>query len=116
MTAAPTEVLSKRLYSSAAIALCIALFGICLMPLPAIRRLVSPFTAVGVTASTGWASALRWVDAARAKRLFPAVRAMPVAYTRREGAARIATTLAAYAPPEMSLDVVGAAFVGAHSQ
>ena len=116
MTASPTEVLTKRLYSSEAIALCLALFGYCLMPLPVIRSLVSPLTVVGATAVRGWASALRWIDAVRAKRLFPAVREMPPTYSRREVAARVATTLAAYAPPESSLDVVVAAFVGAHSQ
>jgi hypothetical protein len=115
MTVVPTEVLTRRLYSSPAIALSMVLFGICSMSLHAIRELVSPFTAVGPTAAAGWCTVLRWVAAARAKCLFEMVRAVPNDWPRRKAAARIAMTLAAYAAPP-SLDVVSAAFVGAHSQ
>jgi hypothetical protein len=116
MTVTPTEVLTKRLYSSAAIGLCLAFFGISLMSLREIRKLVSPLRVVGARAAVGWASALRWVDAVRAGRLFPAVRAVPPEYSRRQAAERIATTLAAYAPPQLTLELAAAAFVGAHSQ
>ncbi len=116
MTVVPREVLTKRLYSSAAIGMCMALFGVCAMSLSAMRALVSPFTMVGV-ASTGWGSVLRWVDAVRSGRLFEVVRPVPAQWPRRKAAERIATTLAASAPPsEAALDVVTAAFVGAHSQ
>lgn len=117
MTVAPSEVLTKRLYSSAAIGMCMALFGVCAMSLSAMRALVSPFTTVGATAATGWGSVLRWVDAVRAGRLFEVVRPVPAEWSRRKAAERIATTLAACAPPTAAaLDVVTAAFVGAHSQ
>ena len=117
MTVVPSEVLTKRLYSSAAIGMCLALFGAWAMSLTEVRALVSPFTTVGATAATGWSSVLRWVDAVRAKRLFEVVRAVPPEWPRRKAAERIATTLAACAPPSASaLDVVTAAFVGAHSQ
>lgn len=117
MTVVPSEVLTKRLYSSTAIGMCMALFGVCAMSLSAMRALLSPFTTVGATAATGWSSAIRWVDAVRARRLFEMVRAVPTEWSRRKTAERIATTLAASAPPSAAvLDVVTAAFVGAHSQ
>lgn len=116
MTVVPREVLTKRLYSSAAIGMCMALFGVCAMSLSAMRALVSPFTTVGATAVTGWSSVLRWIDAVRLGRLFEVVRAVPPGWPRRKAAERIATTLAAYAPPSAALDAVTAAFVGAHSQ
>lgn len=117
MTVVPREVLTQRLYSSAAIGMCMALFSVCAMSLSDVRALVSPFTTVGATASAGWSSMLRWVDAVRARRLFEAVRPMPPEWSRRRAAERIAMTLAACAPPSAAaLDVVTAAFVGAHSQ
>ena len=116
MTVVPREVLTKRLYSGAAIGMCMALFGLCAMSLSTMRALVSPFTTVGATAVTGWGSVLRWIDAVRSGRLFEVVRAVPPSWPRRKAAERIATTLAAYAPPSAALDVVTAAFVGAHSQ
>ena len=117
MTVVPREVLTKRLYSSAAIGMCMALFGVCGMSLSEMRRLLSPFKTMGATAAAGWSSALRWVDAVRSRRLFEVVRAVPPEWPRRKAAERIATTLAAYAPPSAAaLDVVTAAFVGAHSQ
>jgi hypothetical protein len=117
MTVVPGEVLTKRLYSSATIGMCMALFGICAMSLSAMRALLSPFKMVGATAVTGWGSVLRWVDAVRAQQLFETVRPMPPGWSRRKAAERIATTLAACAPPSAAvLDVVTAAFVGAHSQ
>lgn len=116
MTVVPSEVLTKRLYSSAAIGMCMALFGVCAMSLSAMRALVSPFSVVGAS-STGWGSVLRWVDAVRSGRLFEVVRPVPAEWPRRKAAERIATTLAACAPPTAAaLDVVTAAFVGAHSQ
>ncbi len=115
MTVVPSEVLTKRLYSSGTIAMCMAFFGVCAMSLSAMRTLLSPFAVVGATAATGWSSALRWVDAVRARRLFEAVRAVPAEWSRRKAAERIATTLASYAPPS-ALDVAAAAFVGAHTQ
>jgi hypothetical protein len=117
MTVVPSEVLTKRLYSSATIAMCMALYGVCAMSLSAMRALLSPFTVVGATTATGWGSVLRWVDAIRAGHFFEAVRAIPPEWPRRKAAERIATTLAASAPPSVAaLDVVTAAFVGAHSQ
>ena len=117
MTVVPSEVLTKRLYSSATIGMCMALFGLCVMSLSEMRALVSPFTAVGARAAAGWSTVLRWVDAVREKRLFEGVRPMPVEWPRRKAAERIATTLGACAPPSVAvLDVVTAAFVGAHSQ
>ena len=117
MTVVPSEVLTKRLYSSAAIGMCMALFGVCAMSLSAMRALVSPFTTVGARTATGWGSVLRWVDAVRSGRLFEVVRPVPAEWPRRKAAERIATTLAASAPPSVAaLDVATAAFVGAHSQ
>ncbi len=109
----PRGVLRRRLYSAAAVALALALYGVAGLTRPEVRRRVSPFAVVGATAAAGWASLRRWSRAVRAGRLFPVVRALPAEATLRQVAARAATTLAAYAPGGRGLAIDSAAFLGA---
>jgi len=109
----PRGVLRRRLYSAAAVALALALYGVAGLTRPEVRRRVSPFAVVGATAAAGWASLRRWSRAVRAGRLFPVVRALPAEATLRQVAARAATTLAAYALGGRGLSIDSAAFLGA---
>jgi len=111
MTVAPREVLTKRLYSAAAIALALALFGLAGLPLREVRGRVSPWSAVGHTAAATWCTVPRWTAAVCEGRLFE-VRRPPAGWTPRQVAERAATTLAARAPPEPAT-LVAAAFRGA---
>jgi len=111
----PAEVAPRRHYARTAIALAVTLFGVGLETAAAIRRRVSPFQVVGSTAARGWASLRRWIRAVRDGDLFR-VRAIPSSWTARQAAERIATTLAAQAPPSCSsLSLEAQAFVGACS-
>jgi hypothetical protein len=93
----PAEVLPRRRYAAAAIALALALYGIDKQPAPRVRRLVSPWRIVGATAAATWATLLRWDKAVRAKMLFESVRRCPTDWSLRQVAERAATTLASYA-------------------
>lgn len=109
----PRGLVRRRLYSAGAIALTLALYGVAGLAPAEVRRRVSPLRIVGPTAAAGWASLRRWSRAVRARRLFPAVRALPADATLRQVAARAATTLAAYAPGAGRLAIESAAFLGA---
>lgn len=111
MTVVPRELLTKRLYSAAAIALALALFALARLPLNQVRKRVSPWAAVvGYAAAAGWASVPRWTQAVREGRLFE-VRRPPEDWTPRQVAERTATTLAARVP--QSAELTAAAFHGA---
>jgi len=114
MTVAPRELLTKRLYSAAAIALALALFALAGLPLHEVRERVSPWAAVvGYAAAASWRSVPRWTEAVREGRLFE-VRRPPEEWTPRQVAERTATTLAARAPSSpVPVDLVAAAFRGA---
>jgi hypothetical protein len=109
----PRGLVRRRLYSGGAIALSLAVFGVAGLAPSEVRRQVSPLRIVGPTAAAGWVSLRRWCRAVRARRLFPAVRALPVEAALREIAARAATTLAACAPSSAGLAIEAAAFLGA---
>lgn len=114
-TVAPREVATRRLFSACAIGLALALFGVSKLSLSEVRARISPWATVGATSAATWGTALRWVAAVRAGRLFE-VRAAPATWTARQFAARAATTLAARAPVRPGTDdVVADAFVGALS-
>lgn len=111
MTVAPREVVTKRLYSGAAIALALALFGLSGLPLREVRERVSPWAATqGYTAAASWCTVPRWTTTVREGRLFD-VRRPPEDWTPRQVAERAATTLAARVPEAMAL--AAAAFRGA---
>jgi hypothetical protein len=65
----PRGVVCRRLYSAAAIALALALWGVKGLAAAEVRRRVSPFAIVGATAAAGWASLRRWSRAVRTGRL-----------------------------------------------
>lgn len=109
----PRSVLPRRWYSASAIALALALHGIDRLSPPAIRRQISPFGKVGVTAASGWVTLRRWADAVRAGRLLPEVRRCPPGFTRRQVAERAAATLGSRAPPPADAPLAARAFVGA---
>lgn len=95
----PRDVEPRRHYSRPAIALALALWSLASLPAAEVRRRVSPWPVVGVTAAAeGWVSLRRWVRAGRAGRLFRAV-ARPVAGGLREVAARLAEQALGRAPP-----------------
>jgi hypothetical protein len=106
----PAETLTRRRYSGPSIAWALALFGVALMSPLAIRYLVSPWK----TWSSTWVTPLRWASDASEGRLFRCVRPLPKDWPTRKMAERVATTVAAYAPPSPeppAVDIL--AFVGA---
>ena len=91
-----------------------ALFGVAGQSAAEVRLRVSPWHVVGETAAAGWASLRRWVRAIRRGGIFAAVRAIPAAFTARQAAERIGTTVAAHAPTSCAaLPLCHQAFVGA---
>lgn len=110
----PSDTAPRRHYSRSAIALAVALFGVARHTLAETRRRVSPWQVVGDGAAGSWAALRRWVAAIRRGGIFPTVRAIPVDFTARQAAERIATTVASYAPPACAaLPLEHQAFVGA---
>ena len=109
----PSGMLRGRRYSGPAIAQALALFGLEHLSPAKVRGRTSPDKIVGINASTEWASLLRWCDAVRDGRLFPAVRACPETFTRRQVAERAASAIGGRAPPPVDASLVVRAFVGA---
>jgi len=99
-TVAPSETLTKRLYTASAIAWALALFGLLMSP-RAIRDLVCPLRIWGTTSAARWQTLLRWSAAAAAGRLFSTVREMPADWSARTVAARVAATLSACTLPSL---------------
>jgi len=97
-TVVPAETLTRRLYSAAAIAWSLALFGISLLSTRAIRRMVSPMHTVGPTSAARWVTLLRWCRAVEARQLFPRVR-HPADGSLRSVAEAAAASIASYALP-----------------
>jgi hypothetical protein len=112
LTVAPAETLSRRLYSAAAIAWSLALYGLSLLAPGAVRELVSPWRVVAASSATRWRTLSRWCTAT-ASGLFTRLPPLTGA-TVREVAAAAAVALSAHAvpaPEPPSLDVL--AFHGA---
>jgi hypothetical protein len=110
MTVMPCETLTRRRYSGPAIAWALALFGVALLSPSAIRELVSPWR----TWSSTWVQLLRWAGAAADGKLWHCVRPAPADWSARRVAERVATTVAAYAPPSPEPPAVEVlAFIGA---
>ncbi len=111
----PMELLTRRLYSAAAIAWALALFSLAQLSPSAVRGLVSPFAHVGATSAAGWLTLLRWCAAARRGQLFRSVPMLPADWSARQVAERVATLVASYAvpctepPPLTALVFAGAA-------
>jgi hypothetical protein len=112
LAVAPAETLTRRLYSAAAIAWALALYGLSLLAPAAVRELVSPWQVVDASSATRWRTLSRWCTAVAAglfTRLPPLTGTTP-----RQAAAAAAAALSAFAvpvPEPPSMDVL--AFHGA---
>lgn len=103
-----------RSYTASAIGFALALFGLLGLGLAEVRERTSPWRIVGEAARGGWATLRRWVEAIRARTLFPVVRGIPPDWTLRQAAERVAATLLAYAPPALASEpIVARVFAGA---
>lgn len=115
VTVTPAETLTRRLYSAAAIAWSLALFGLTLLSTSAIRRRVSPLRIVGPTSAARWVTVLRWCRAIEAGRLFRGARRAAPGSGARAIAEAAAASIAAHAlpspepPPLLVLAFLGAA-------
>jgi hypothetical protein len=113
LTVVPAETLTRRLYSAAAIAWALALYGLSLLAPAAVRELVSPWQVVTASSATRWRTLSRWCRAAADGRLFTRLPPLTGA-TVRQVAAAAAISISAHAvpaPEPPSLDVL--AFHGA---
>jgi hypothetical protein len=113
-TVVPAETLTKRLYSGAAIAWALALFGISLLSPVDVRALVSPWRVVGASSARHWVTLSRWCAAAAEGRLFRAVRSLALSGSARKVAQTVAAAVGAHtlpSPEPPTLDVL--AFFGA---
>ena len=114
LTVVPSETVPRRHYAATAIALALALFGLCGRSHSQVRAAVSSDATVGVSATRRWSTLSRWVDAVAARRLFPSMPAMPTEVDRCDIAARAAMAIGAHAPPSLDLGAPEArAFLGA---
>jgi len=112
LTVVPAETLSRRLYSGAAIAWALALYGLSQLTQVAVRGLVSPWLEVSTDSDGRWRTLSRWCAAA-GEGLFTKLPRL-AGSCAREVAAAAATAIAAFAvpvPEPPSLDVL--AFHGA---
>lgn len=98
-TVVPAQVLVRRLYSLAAIALALALWGLEALSARAVRARVSPWRVVGPGAPERWDALRRWAQGARRGALLSCIRPAPGDWTPRAAAARAATSVAAWALP-----------------
>jgi hypothetical protein len=108
----PRGLVSRRLYSAAAIGLALALWALLGESASAVRDRVSPWSSLGDSAVTGWAALRRWTRALRQKRLWPALlRGASMDGPFRQTAETAAVRLAALAGVQGPAWI--AAFVGA---
>ncbi len=93
VTVVPRGVMPRRHFSASAIGLALALFGLLGVATRVVRQRVSESTGL----HWSWPTLRRWVDAAAT--LWPSIRPSPEGATRRQRAARAASTLASFALP-----------------
>lgn len=98
-TVVPAEVVARKLYSLAAIAWALALWGLESLTAAAVRRRVSPWAVVGPGSAGRWDALCRWAASARRGGLLSCIRPAPAEWTARAVAARAATTVAGFALP-----------------
>ncbi len=114
---APWEVTWRRLYSVAAMAWALGLWGLMGMGLGAVRRLVNPWVHTGTSEAGRWRTPLRWLGAVHQGQLLRQVhvlRPWPTHWRPRKAAAHVASVVAGYAPPAAPSPPLGVqAFVGA---
>lgn len=94
----PRGIVRRRLFSSAAMAWALWLFGVEYLSAARVREAVSPWRSAGATAAAGWAQLRRWVRDVALGRLFGG---LPSAASRgvRAVAERVTTALRGMAPP-----------------
>jgi hypothetical protein len=109
VTVVPRGVMSRRHFSASAIGFALALFGLVGTATRLVRGRVSDSTGL----HWSWPALRRWVDAAPT--LWPRIRPSPDDATRRQRAARAASTLVSFALPDEALagDLAALAFFGA---
>jgi hypothetical protein len=106
----PRGLVRGRWYGAGAIALAFEAYARG-EPSVAVRRRVSPDTAVGASARDRWVTLERWVDAARAGRLFAIADLGEL--RRRRAAELVVLALAGRAGRALGDDLAQAAFAGA---
>jgi hypothetical protein len=113
-TVTPAEVVTRRLYSLAALVWALALWGLETLRPAAVRARVSPWRVVGPGSVERWDALRRWAASAKRGTLLACLRAAPAEWTLRAAAARAATTVAACALPTLAPPSIAArAFLGA---
>lgn len=112
LTVLPAAAQPRKHFSGAAIALALALWGLCGLSARQVREAVSDWACTGA-AARGWRSLARWAAQVEGARLFAGV-AMAGATSPREAAARAAQALCGHAPAEARrLHLAHQAFAGA---
>lgn len=112
MTVLPFGIAPRKHFSSAAIALSFALFGLLVLAPEEVRRRVNPWLIVGPSARR-WRSLFRWIDEARDGALFDVARASPHGFSARQVATRVAAALAAVATTATAVPTADLTFWGA---
>jgi hypothetical protein len=97
ITVVPPEIDPRRHYSRPAVALALALFALCGQSAAMVRRAISPWR---VTATPGWSTLRRWIEAVRRRAMFSAAAPPPTA-SSVEVAARVAQLALSHAPPSL---------------
>jgi hypothetical protein len=111
----PHEIRGRRVYSVAAIALALALWGLVQATAAAVRAKVCPAKTVGLAAASGWATLRRWARDVAHGRLFGSTPKPASPMALRRIAAIAAAALAASAEPATTRDqpIEHRAFLGA---
>ena len=110
----PREVRAGRLYSAAAIALALALWGLVGATAAEVRQRICPAVIVGHAAAAGWATLRRWARAVARSELFPSAPKPGAGAALRSVAASAAVAVAALADPTTrGLPIEHRAFLGA---
>jgi hypothetical protein len=108
----PASAVARKHFSAAAIALALALWGLCGQSVEQVRGLVNDWKHTGAMPGR-WRSLTRWAEQVAAGSLFSELE-VRVEGTARRVAARAAQVLCGHAPPaERGQPVAWQAFVGA---
>ena len=102
LTVAPAGVLRRRFFTAMAIALALGKWAIEGEACSSVRADISPWSAVGATASLRWNALRRWARAAARGELWSAI-VISADWTRRELARRVARIVADRGPPDEPL-------------
>lgn len=98
-TVAPWELVARRLYSVAAVAWALALWGLAGLGRGAVRQQVSPWAYMGGSTVGRWRTLQAWVQAVQQGRMLSRVRPWPAQWSPRRAAAHVASAVAAHSLP-----------------